>query len=296
MIKKKTIIVTGGAGFVGSNMIDYLLKKTKYKILSIDNYSSGYKKNHLKNKRIKYIKANTKDIFRLIKNPKNIKVVFHFGEFARIYQSFLSMNECIDSNTIGTNSIFNFCLKNKIKLIYSATSASLGNKGKDKNLSPYAFTKAKNLELLENLKKWFNFKFEVIYFYNVYGPKQITSGKMSTVIGIFEEAYKNKKPLPIVKPGTQTRRFTHINDTINVCYLAWKKNLSRHYSISSKQSYSIIEVAKMFKSKIKYLNKRPGERYASALTKMNLSNRVYRYFGKIKLADYIMNLIDGQKS
>ena len=296
MIKKKTIIVTGGAGFVGSNMIDYLLKKTKYKILSIDNYSSGYKKNHLKNKRIKYIKANTKDIFRLIKNPKNIKVVFHFGEFARIYQSFLSMNECIDSNTIGTNSIFNFCLKNKIKLIYSATSASLGNKGKDKNLSPYAFTKAKNLELLENLKKWFNFKFEVIYFYNVYGPKQITSGKMSTVIGIFEEAYKNKKPLPIVKPGTQTRRFTHINDTINVCYLAWKKNLSRHYSISSKQSYSIIEVAKMFKSKIKYLNKRPGERYASALTKMNLSNRVYRYFGKIKLTDYIMNLIDGQKS
>ena len=296
MIKKKTIIVTGGAGFVGSNMIDYLLKKTKYKILSIDNYSSGYKKNHLKNKRIKYIKANTKDIFRLIKNPKNIKVVFHFGEFARIYQSFLSMNECIDSNTIGTNSIFNFCLKNKIKLIYSATSASLGNKGKDKNLSPYAFTKAKNLELLENLKKWFNFKFEVIYFYNVYGPKQITSGKMSTVIGIFEEAYKNKKPLPVVKPGTQTRRFTHINDTINVCYLAWKKNLSRHYSISSKQSYSIIEVAKMFKSKIKYLNKRPGERYASALTKMNLSNRVYRYFGKIKLTDYIMNLIDGQKS
>ena len=290
MIKKKTIIVTGGAGFVGSNMIGYLLKKTKYKIISIDNYSSGYKKNHLKNKRVKYLKANTKDIFRLIKYPKNIQAVFHFGEFARIYQSFISMNECIDSNTVGTNSIFNFCLKNNIKLIYSATSASLGNKGKDKNLSPYAFTKAKNLELLENLKKWFNFKFEVIYFYNVYGPKQITSGKMSTVIGIFEEAYKNKKPLPVVRPGTQTRRFTHINDTIEICYLAWKKNLSRHYSISSKQSHSIIEVAKMFKSRIKYLHKRPGERYASALTKMNLSNKVYRYFGKIKLSEYISSL------
>ena len=290
MIKKKTIIVTGGAGFVGSNMIGYLLKKTKYKIISIDNYSSGYKKNHLKNKSVKYLKANTKDIFRLIKYPKNIQAVFHFGEFARIYQSFISMNECIDSNTVGTNSIFNFCLKNNIKLIYSATSASLGNKGKDKNLSPYAFTKAKNLELLENLKKWFNFKFEVIYFYNVYGPKQITSGKMSTVIGIFEEAYKNKKPLPVVRPGTQTRRFTHINDTIEICYLAWRKNLSRHYSISSKQSHSIIEVAKMFKSKIKYLQKRPGERYASALTKMNLSNKVYRHFGKIKLSEYISGL------
>ena len=295
MIKKMSIIVTGGAGFVGSNMIDFLLKKTKYKIISIDNYSSGFKKNHLKNKRVKYIKANTKDIFRLIKYPKNIQAVFHFGEFARIYQSFISMNECIDSNTVGTNSIFNFCLKNHIKLIYSATSASLGNKGRDKNLSPYAFTKAKNLELLENLKKWFNFKFEVIYFYNVYGPKQITSGKMSTVIGIFEEAYKNKKPLPVVKPGTQTRRFTHINDTIEICYLAWKKNLSRHYSISSKESYSIIEVAKMFKYKIKYLNKRPGERYASALTKMNLSNKVYRYFGKIRLTDYIERFIDNRK-
>ncbi|MDC3059006.1 NAD-dependent epimerase/dehydratase family protein, partial [Candidatus Pelagibacter sp.] len=270
MTKKKIIIVTGGAGFVGSNLIDYLLIKTKNNIISIDNYSSGFKKNHIQNNRVKYINANTKDIFQLIKKPRKIKAVFHFGEFARIYQSFINMNECIDSNTVGTNSVFNFCLKNKIKLIYSATSASLGNRGNDKNLSPYAFTKAKNLELLENLKKWFNFKFEVIYFYNVYGPKQISKGKMSTVIGIFEEAYKNKKPLPVVRPGTQSRRFTHINDTIEICYLAWKKNLSRHYSISSKESFSIIDVAKLFKSNLRYLKKRPGERYASALTKMNL--------------------------
>ncbi len=291
MAKKNIIIVTGGAGFVGSNLIEFLLDKTKYNIISIDNYSSGYRKNHLKNKRVKYLNANTKDINKVIRYPKKIKTVFHFGEFARIYQSFLNMNECIESNSIGTNSVFNFCLKNNIKLIYSATSASLGNKGQDKNLSPYSFTKAKNLELLENLKKWFSFKFEVIYFYNVYGPKQISKGKMSTVIGIFEEAYKNRKPLPVVRPGNQSRRFTHIDDTIRVCYIAWKKNLSRHYSISSKQSHSIIEVAKMFKSRIKYLDKRPGERYASALTKMNLSNKVYRYFGKIKLTDYVNNLL-----
>ena len=290
-MSKKKILVTGGAGFVGTNLIKLLLKKTNLKIISLDNYSSGSKKNHIKNKRVKYIKGETKNISKLIAKPNQINSLFHFGEFARIYQSFLKMNQCIDANTVGSNSIFNFCLQNKIKLIYSATSASLGNKGDDKNLSPYAFTKAKNLELLENLKKWYDFKYEVIYFYNVYGPHQICRGSMSTVIGIFEDHYRRKKPMPVVKPGSQTRRFTHINDTVEVCYNSWRKNLCRHYSISNKKSYSILEVAKMFKSKIKFLPKRKGERYASALTKNNLNNKIYKVFGKIHLKDYIFNFI-----
>ena len=291
MKRNKRILVTGGAGFVGTNLIKFLLKKTNYKIISIDNYTSGTKLNHVKSSRVRYLRGDTMNISKLIKKPNQIKTIFHFGEFARIYQSFLKMDQCIFSNSVGSNAIFNFCLKNKIKLIYSATSASLGNTGKDKDLSPYAFTKAKNLELLENLKKWFNFKYEVIYFYNVYGPNQICKGEMSTVIGIFEEQYKKKKPLSVVMPGTQSRRFTHINDTIKICFLAWKKNLCRHYSITSKKSYSILEVAKMFNSKIKFLPKRPGERYASALTKMNLSNKIHKYYGKIKLKDYISNLV-----
>ena len=293
---KNIIIVTGGAGFVGSNLIKLFLKKTKYKIFSIDNYSTGNKKNHIRNKRVKYLKCDTKEIsIKLKKYKKNIHSIFHFGEFSRIYQSFLKMNECINSNSIGSHAVFNFCLKNKIKLIYSATSASIGNKGSDKNLSPYAFTKAKNLELLDNLKKWFNFKFEIIYFYNVYGPNQIRLGDMATVIGIFEEQYKKNIPLTVVKPGNQTRRFTHIRDTVQACFLAWKKNKCRHYSISNRKSFSILQVAKMFNSKIKYLPPRPGERYASALTSMNLSNKVYKLFGKINLKDHIKDIIKSQK-
>ena len=289
---KKIIVVTGGSGFVGSNLIALLIEKTKFDIISIDNYSSGKKKNHIKSKRVKYINSHTKNISKILALHKNnIHSLFHFGEFARIYQSFFKLNECISSNTIGSHEIFNFCLSNKIKLIYSATSASIGNKGNDKNLSPYAFTKAKNLEMLENLKRWYKFKFEIIYFYNVYGPKQIRAGSMATVIGIFEEQYKDKQPLTVVKPGNQSRRFTHINDTIEACYYAWKKNKCRHYSISNKKSYSIIQVAQMFNSKIKLLPSRRGERYASALTSMNLSNKVYKMFGKVNLKDYIKNII-----
>jgi len=291
-MKKNLIIVTGGVGFVGSNLISYLIKKTNCKIISIDNYSSGARKNEIKNKKIQYIKGDTKNISSILnKYKKNINSIFHFGEFARIYQSFLKFNQCIESNSIGTHEVFNFCLKNKIKLIYSATSASLGNKGKDKDLSPYAFSKAKNLELLENLKKWFKMKFEIIYFYNVYGPNQIFKGDMATVIGIFEDHYKKKLPLPVVKPGSQSRRFTHINDTIKACFFAWKKNKCRHYSITNKRSYRIIDVAKMFNHKIKYLPPRKGERFASALSTMNLSNKVYKIYGKIMLKDYIKEFL-----
>ena len=294
---KKIIVVTGGAGFVGSNLIDLLIKKTQFNIISIDNYSSGNKKNHLLNKKVKYINSNTKDISKILNRyKKNINCLFHFGEFARIYQSFLKMNECINSNTIGSHEVFNFCLSNNIKLIYSATSATLGNNGNDKNLSPYAFTKSKNLEMLENLKRWYNFKFEIIYFYNVYGPRQISKGDMATVIGIFEDQFENGNALTVVKPGSQSRRFTHIEDTVNACYYAWKKNNCSHYSISNKKSYTILQVAKMFGKKIKMLPPRRGERFASALTNINLSNKVFKLFGKVNLQEYINNVVKNSKN
>jgi UDP-glucose 4-epimerase len=293
---RNILVVTGGAGFIGSNLVSELLKFKKYKIVSIDNYSSGLSKNHFKNKRVKYLKGSTKNIEILLKNyTGKIYSIFHFGEFARIYQSFKKINECFSSNIEGSSNVFNFALKNKIRLIYSATSASLGNKGLDMNLSPYAFSKAKNLELLENLKKWFNFRYEVIYFYNVYGERQICKGDMATVVGIFEDYFKKKQKLPVVRPGTQVRRFTHVYDTVKACIFAWRKNKCKHYSIASNQSYSIIELAKFFTNKIRYLPKRAGERYASALTKMNLNNKIIRLSAKIRLKDYVNNFLNNNR-
>ena len=289
---RNILVVTGGAGFIGSNLISELLKFKKYKIISVDNYSSGLSKNHIKNKRVKYLKGSTKNIDIILKSYiGKIHSIFHFGEFARIYQSFKKINECFSSNIEGSSNVFNFSLKNKIRLIYSATSASLGNNGNDMNLSPYAFSKAKNLELLENLKKWFNFRFEVVYFYNVYGEKQICKGEMATVVGIFEDYFKREKKLPVVRPGTQARRFTHVFDTVKACIFAWRKNRCKHYCIASKQSYSIIQLAKLFKSKIRYVPERKGERFASALTKMNLNNKIIRLSAKISLKDYVNNFL-----
>jgi len=163
------------------------------------------------------------------------------------------------------------------------------------NLSPYAFSKSKNLELLENLKRWFNFRYEVIYFYNVYGEKQVCKGDMATVVGIFEDHFKKKKKLPVVRPGTQVRRFTHVDDTVKACIFVWRKNKCKHYSIASNQSYSIIALAKLFTNKIRYLPKRAGERYASALTKMNLSNKIIRLSAKIRLKDYVNNFLNNNR-
>jgi UDP-glucose 4-epimerase len=294
---KNILIVTGGAGFIGSNLIEELIKFRKYKIISLDNYSSGNKKNHIKNLRVKYLKGNTKDSNKLLmKYSKNIHTIFHFGEFARIFQSFKKFDDCCESNIKGTYELFKFALKNRIRIVYSATSANLGNQGQDMNLSPYAFTKANNLELLENFNKWFNLKYEVIYFYNVYGPRQICKGDMATVVGIFENCFLNKKLLPVVKPGTQTRRFTHVRDTVKGCVIAWKKNKNAHYSVASDKSYSITQLAKMFSSKIKYLPERAGERFLSALTLKNLNNKIIRLQAKIKLKDYIKDFLIKSKT
>jgi len=288
---KNIIVITGGAGFIGSNLIKYLVKKTQFKIISIDNYSTGTKKNHLNHKNVKYIKSDNIKISKILKNSrKKIKVIFHFGEFSRIYQSFLRPKECLNSNINNSFEVINFAKDNKIKIIYSATSSAFGNNGKDENLSPYAWAKTKNIELIKNYSKWFGLKYEFLYFYNVYGPNQILNGAMSAVIGIFETQFKKKIPLTIVKPGSQKRDFTHIDDIINGCYLAFKKGKQKEYMLGTQKQYTILQIAKMFKTKIKFLPPREGERFGSSIP----NNNAFEYLGyksKIDIKNYINNII-----
>tara|TARA_Y100000992_G_scaffold298834_1_gene264653 strand:+ start:415 stop:1299 length:885 start_codon:yes stop_codon:yes gene_type:complete len=291
-MKKNIIIVTGGAGFIGSALIKFLIKKKlKVKIISIDNYSTGQIKNHVTSNQVKYIKGDNINIGLYLKKYKNkIKVIFHFGEFSRIFQSFKNYRKCFEYNINHSSKVIEFAKDNKIKLIYSATSSNLGNKGKDENLSPYAWTKSKNIELIKNYNRWFGLKYELVYFYNVYGDGQILNSPMSAVIGIFEELYKKNKPLTIVKPGTQRRDFTHISDIINGCYLAWKKGNQNEYMLGTKKTYSIIEIAKMFKTKIRFISERPGERFGSTIPNNN-AFKILGYRSKINIKSYISNFI-----
>ena len=288
---KNIIIVTGGAGFIGSNLIKYLVKKTQLKIISIDNYSTGTKKNHLNHKNVKYIKGQNKDISKILKPYlKKIKVIFHFGEFSRIYQSFINTKTCLDYNIHHSFEVINFAKDNKIRIIYSATSSNLGNNGRDENLSPYAWAKSKNIELIKNYSKWFGLKYELLYFYNVYGPGQILNGPMSAVVGIFQNQFKKKIPLTVVKPGSQKRDFTHIDDIINGCYLAFKKGKQNEYMLGTRKQYTVLQIAKMFKTKIKFLPPRDGERFGSSMP----NNNAFIYLGykaKININNYIINII-----
>ena len=286
------IIVTGGAGFIGSNLIKYLLEKTDLKIISIDNYSTGTKKNHVNHKNVKYIKGENINISKILKSyKKKIKAIYHFGEFSRIYQSFLMTKKCLNSNIYNSFEVINFAKDNKIKIIYSATSSNLGNKGKDENLSPYAWTKSKNIELIKNYSKWFGLKYELVFFYNVYGPKQIAVGPMSALIGIFETQFKKKKLLTVVNPGNQKRDFTHIDDIVVGCYLALIKGKQNEYMLCTNKSYSIVQIAKMFKTKFRFIKSRPGDRFGSTILNNN-AKKILGFKAKKSIKDYIKNFIN----
>lgn len=284
------ILVIGGCGFIGSNLIEKLLKKNKYNIYCLDNYFTGTKNNHFNN--VKYIEGNSWDIDKFFPDIK-FKIIFHFGEYSRISTSFEDINILYDSILKGTPKVLEYCLKNNTKLIYSASSSKFGNNGEDENLSPYSWMKAKMVELIKNYNKWFNLQYQIVYFYNVYGPRQIYNSKYSTVIAIFEQQKKNNQKLTVVRPGTQKRNFTHIYDIteglIKIINLA--NNINREWNLGNNQKISIIELAKMFGGDYIFIDEKNGDRKGNENINNN-TKEILNWNCKYQLNNYIKNNIN----
>ena len=277
------ILITGGAGFVGSSLIGHLVKTTEHKITSLDNYISGSKNNHIIHDNVCYIEGNTWDGYEIFKDV-TFDIVFHFGEFSRIHKSFEKIRMLHKSILQGTPVILELVRKWNAKLIYSATSSALNDK---ENLSPYTWMKNKMCELIKNYAKWYNINYQICYFFNVYGGKrEISSGDFSTVIGIFTKQYLNKEQLTVVKPGTQERCFTNINDIVDGLVKIMSEKENNEWYLNHEETYTILDIVKMFGCDFKYIEERKGERYVAFKKKNNHLN----WKAKISLKDYIYEL------
>lgn len=271
------ILVTGGAGYVGSNLIKHLKKHTNATITSLDNYFTGKEANHIKG--VEYIQDCSWDIHKLPKQD----IVYHFGEYSRVVPSFKDVEYLMTSNLWGTTRVLEQCRKWNAKLIYSASSSKFGN---NEDLSPYSWVKAKMVELIKNYAKWYKLKYEVCYFYNVYGKNHISEGDYATVIGIFEKQYKEGKALTVVGDGNQSRQFTHIDDIVNALDKIRKQDYNKEWYLSSDKDYKIIDVAKMFTDNIEFIPERKGERY-NAVTIPNDTKKILNWEIKNDLKIYI---------
>lgn len=279
------ILVTGGAGFIGSNLIENLVKDPCNKITSLDCYFTGKKENHING--VEYIEGYTWDIDKIFKN-QSFDLIFHFGEYSRIVNSFEDISFVSESILRGTPKVFEFAKKCTAKIIYSASSSKFGNEGRDENLSPYAWMKSKMVELLKNYNNWFNLKYEICYFFNVYGPKQIYDGNYATVIAIFEKQYKQGKKLTVVKPGSQTRDFTHVADIVNGVLATLTKNMNYEWHLRSNKNISIIELAEKF-GEWQFVEERKGERFTSLEFESD-TNMILNWHSKNSVDEWIMKI------
>ncbi len=258
MNRKKIALVTGGAGFIGSHLCERL-KKEGYRVISLDNYFTGSKNNHISG--VEYVEGHTKNIEDHITVCPDI--VYHLGEYARVEQSFEDIEKVWDFNKYGTFAVLEFCRRNDCKIVYAGSSTKFGDDGLGRDQSPYAWVKATNTELVKNYASWFGIRYAITYFYNVYGPREISNGPYATVIGIFKEEYKNRQPITVVSPGTQKRNFTHVNDIVEGLFLVGEKGRGDGYGIGSDTAYTIREVAELFGGEIVMLPERKGNRNTS---------------------------------
>ena len=275
------ILVTGGAGFVGSHLCEALSLDDRNKITVLDNYSTGLKENHIDG--INYIKGDTADIDSLVKVSPDI--VYHLGEYSRVEQSFEDIELVSKSNMIGTFQVLLFCRKHNSKLIYAGSSTKFGDNGQGRNQSPYGWSKASNVDLVKNFGKWYGMKYAITYFYNVYGKREISTGKYATLIGLFADRYNRGLPLTVVSPGTQVRNFTHVDDIVRGIIRVGLHGGGDGYGIGSDESYSVLEIAKMFGGEIEMLPKRPGNRMYADLHVEKVKKLNWK--AKHSIADFI---------
>jgi len=277
----KLILVTGGAGHIGSHVIEELQKNNRHKIISLDNYSNGNLKNHIDG--VEYRRGHTKNIFKLI--PEKPDIVYHLGEYARVTPSLLEPEKVYDYNIRGTFSVVEFCRQKNVKLIYAASSTKFAPLDEGRNHCPYSFSKAVNVDLINNYGRWYGLNYAICYFYNAFGGREKGKGKYATLIAKMQNYYLHKKIFPIIIPGTQKRNFTHVKDLAKGFILVGEKGIGDNYTLANKNSYSILEVAKMFGLKTKMVDGNPGRNGSG-----NIQSRVRKELGwetTIDLKDYI---------
>lgn len=284
--RKKTILVTGGAGFIGSHLIERLLKDPANRVISLDNYFTGSRENHIQG--ATYIEGHTKDIAKLITEIPDI--IYHLGEYSRVEQSFADMPIVWESNKAGTFAVLEFCRKHNIKIVYAGSSTKFGDGGLGRDQSPYAWTKASNTELVRNYGEWFGLPYAITYFYNVYGPREISVGQYATLIALFKEKFKNHEPFTVVAPGTQVRNFTHVDDIVRGLILVGEKGEGDDYGLGAEDGYSIVDIAKAFGGEIVMLPERKGNRMGSSVDIARSKNEL-GWRAEKKVIDHIKEFI-----
>ncbi len=283
-MNKKYILVTGGAGFVGSHLCERLAKDENNDVYSLDNYFTGSKLNHVPN--VTYIEGSTADIANLVAFTPNM--VYHLGEYSRVEQSFDDIKKVWRYNKDGIFAVLQFVRKAGCKILYAGSSTKFGDGGLGRSASPYAWTKATNTELVMNYGNWFNIPYVITYFYNVYGEREIQTGRYATLIALFKEKIKNKKRLTIVSPGTQKRNFTHIDDIIDGLVLVGENGYGDGFGIGSPEAFTVLEVAEIFGGKIQILPERKGNRMTADV--VTDKTRALGWSPKRNLTDYIENI------
>ena len=288
MIKK--ILVTGGAGFIGSHLCQRLSKNKSYEVYSLDNYSTGVKENHVPN--VTYITGETRDIREVVKFSPDY--IYHLGEYSRVEQSFEDIEKVWRYNKDGIFAVLQFCRSSGAKIIYAGSSTKYGDGGTGKSQSPYAWTKSSNTELVVNYGKWFDVPYAITYFYNVYGKREISEGKYATLIALFIRKYMKGEKLSVVSPGTQKRNFTYIDDIIDGIVLVGEKGNGDEYGIGNQQAYSILEIAEIFNSEIEMLPERKGDRMTADV--VTSKTEALGWSAKTSVSEYIKKIIKGKSS